>query len=161
VTVSPTACHSVRYHFADDASSDKSPAYWIFRATLRDGSMFAIDPCNAQYSFTTTRERSCGVYPWESYISRLQSISGNPVDIHSHDFHAAKHMVKPVGNIKDGQQNISVDADVRSTAESMAIGALSVGYRKLPLKTQLYLGDLMARNSNQTKHEEAVSLFKS
>jgi hypothetical protein len=159
VNVKPTASRSVRYHVEDDASSDKSPIYWIFRATLRDGSMFAIDPCNAQYSFTTAEERNSGVFPWDYCIDRL-SLTGDPGVVHELGFHAPDKKAYPVGNIEDGQRDIFVDADIRSTSESMASGALAVGCTTLSSKTQLSLSGIMASTSNQTKHKEDISLFK-
>jgi hypothetical protein len=161
VTVDPTAAFSVRFGPDDETSSDEPPSYWIFRATLRDGSMFAIDPCNAQYSFTTAEERNCGVFPWETYLSRLSLESGAPVSIQSLGSHAPNPDVSPVGNIEDGKRGIFIDADIRLTAELLATripaytcATLSTG------PTKLTLVKLMARDSNQTEHAANVSIFK-
>lgn len=161
MTVDPTAPHSVRFGPLDDASSDKSPTSWIFRATLRDGSMFAIDPCNARYSFTTAEERKCGVFPWNSYMSRLSLASGAPVSIQSLGSHTPNSNASPVGNIEDGKRNIFVDADIRLTAELLASGIPAYTCATLSTgPTKLTLNKLMARNSNHTAHAANFSIFK-
>ena len=123
--------------------------------------MFAIDPCNAQYSFTTAEERNCGVFPWDSYVSRLPLASGAPVSVQSLGFYTPSPDTSPVGDIEDGKKNIFVDADIRLTAELTASGIPA--YTCATLSTdpaKLTLDKLMARNSNQAAHAANVSIFK-
>lgn len=120
--------------------------------------MFAIDPCNAQYSFTTVQERICGVFPWNSYLSRLSLASGAPVSIEPLGSHAPRPSATPVGDIEDGQRHIFVDTDIRSTAEMMASGRLAKACVTLP--TTLTLDKLMARNSKQIEYAANASVFK-
>jgi hypothetical protein len=53
---------------------------WILRATLRDGSTFAIDVCNAQYAASTPEDAFCGVFPWEQYMERLSVAKSDIID---------------------------------------------------------------------------------
>lgn len=122
--------------------------------------MFAIDPCNAQYSFSTTQERNCGVFPWQSYLSRLSLSGGAPTNVQRLGFHAPSPTIYPVGKLADGQRNIFVDADIRSTAESMAPGTLCAVCVTLPMLNTLTLEKLMARASSQAEHAADVGIFK-
>lgn len=137
---------------------------WVFRTTLlRSGSTFAIDPCNAQYTCTTTGERNCGVFKWSWYLFRLSSMffqfpSGN--DIQGFRSHLPRGDVHPVGTIKAAQKNDFVDGDIRSTAESMASSCLTLACATLPIKTTLSLKKLMARNTSDAQHAEHVKIFK-
>lgn len=158
VTIDPQASRSVRFGPLDEAASDKSPTYWIFRATLRDGSMFAIDPCNAQYSFTTAQERNCGVFPWNSYLSRLSLASGAPVSIQPLGSHAPSPNATPIGNIEDGKRHIFVDADIRSTAESM--GSKRIVKACITMPATLTLDQVLAHKSNQIEYAANVRAFK-
>lgn len=158
VTIDPKAPRSVRFAQLDISASNKSPSYWIFRVTLRDDSVFAIDPCNAQYSCATTQERNCGVFPWASYLSRLSV--ADLVEVQGLRYHAPKNEVSPVGNIEDGKANIFVDADIRSSAESMASSSLTVAGVDLQFNWNSSLGRLMARSSNHQEFAANVQIFK-
>jgi hypothetical protein len=125
---------------------------------LKDGSTFAIDPCNAQYSFTTIQERNCGVFPWNSYLSRLSLASGAPVSIQPLGSHAPSPNVPPIGNIEDGKRHIFVDADIRSTAESM--GSRRIVKACVTMPATLTLDKLMAHKSKQIEYASNVSAFK-
>lgn len=158
VTVDPKAPHSVRFAPLDISASNKSLIYWIFRVTLRDGSVFAFDPCNAQYSCTTIQERKCGVFPWESYLSRLSVTS--LIEVQGFLFNAPKGEVYPVGNIKDGKANVFLDADIRSTAEWMASSFFTCVSAGLQFKANRSLGQLMARSSSHQEFAANAQLFK-
>lgn len=160
VTIEPRAPLSVRFASLDFTSSNKSPTYWIFRAKLSDGSEFAIDPCNAQYSFTSAQERNCGVFSWQSYLNRLSITVSAISDIQDLRSHAPKRDVYPVGSIKDGEKDVFIDADFRSTAELMASSSLAVACGTLRYKTKSSLKQLMARSLTQREHAEHVSLIK-
>jgi hypothetical protein len=80
--VSEVAIRPKARRFAQFVARD--PAYttgsvcWVLRATLRDGSTFAIDVCNAQYAASTPEDALCGVFPWEQYMQRL-SVSDSDI----------------------------------------------------------------------------------
>ena len=136
----------------------------MFRATLlRDGSSFAIDPCNAQWMCTTIEERKCGLFHWGAYLQRLSMKSfEHPAgtDIQGLRSHAPKSAVYPVGNIRDADKNTFVDTDVKSTAESMASSSLVIACVTLSFKTKLSLKKLKARTSSDAEHAEDVKFFK-
>jgi hypothetical protein len=148
----------------DGTSLNRPPIYWIFRATLlRDGTSFAIDPCNAQYMCTTAEERKCGVFYWGLYLYRLSSMFFQypaGADIQGFRSHLPRNDVYPVGNISDAQKNIFVDTDIRSTAEQMASSSLTIACATLSFKTKLSLKRLMARTSSDAQHAEDVKVFK-
>jgi hypothetical protein len=158
VTIDSKAPRSVRFTSLDTLTPIKSPACWIFRATLRDGSIFAIDPCNAQYKFTTSQDRTRGVFPWKSYLDRL-SVTG-PVKVDSILSHAAKGEVFPEGSLGQGNANIFLDADIRSSADCLASSACKVISVGLQYRQGLSMKKLMARSSTHLEHAEHVKLFK-
>lgn len=120
--------------------------------------MFAIDPCNAQYSFTTAQERNCGVFPWKSHLSRLSLSSGDPVSIQPLGSHAPSPNAVPIGNIEDGKRHIFVDTDIRSTAELM--GSRRIVEACITMPATLTLDKLMAHKSKQMEYAADVSAFK-
>jgi hypothetical protein len=120
--------------------------------------MFAIDPCNAQYSFTTVQERNGGVFPWDFFLNRLSLASGAPVSIQSLGSHAPSPTAPPIGNIEDGKRHIFVDADIRSTAELMMSRRIVEACVTMP--ATLTLDKLMAHKSKQIEYASNVSAFK-
>jgi hypothetical protein len=70
--IRPQARRYARFVPQLSASSADPPVTWLFRATLRDGSTFAIDVCNAQYTASTVEDTHCGVFPWDQYMERLR-----------------------------------------------------------------------------------------
>lgn len=164
MTFHPVARPSVSFAPFDGTSPYRPGTYWIFRATLlRDGTSFAIDPCNAQWMCTTTEERKCGLFHWASYLQRLSTKSFEhpaDTDIQGLRSHAPKSDVYPVGNIRDARNNIFVDTDIKSTAESMASSSLVIACVTLSFKTKASLKRLMARTSSDAQHAEDVKVFK-
>lgn len=182
VIIDPGAPRSVRFDWFDSSSSTRSPRrppskkhdsssfkepdppkppiYWIFRATLRDGSQFAIDTCNAQYTFTTKQERSHGVFPWDSYLRRLGVPADAPLHVHEITFHKPKGTVHPVGTLKEGRADFFHDEDIRSTAESMIATQLFATARDLILTHELLLTNIMDRKFNRQAHTNHAIVFK-
>ena len=138
----------------------KPPIFWIFRATLSDGSQFAIDPCNAQYSFTTKKERSHGVFPWEPYLRRLEVPTDDPLEVHELKYHEPRGSVHPAGSLRRGRANIFANKDIRSTAESIAATYLSAIASHLILTQDLLLTTIMDRKSNRQAHTNHVRAFR-
>jgi len=182
VIIDPRAPRSVRLGWFDSSSSKRSapsdqsnrspsnerdysssnespPTYWIFRATLSDGSQFAIDPCNAQYSFTTQQDRIRGVFPWNSYLGRLMVPSDAPLDAHELTFHKPKGKVHPAGTLEEGRSNLFADQDIRSTAESCTATKLFATARDLAITHDLLLVDIMDRSSNRQVYESQARVF--
>lgn len=182
VIVNPSAPRSVRLDWFDSSSSErpprrsssdqldpfafeepdppKPPIFWIFRATLIDGSQFAIDPCNAQYSFTTKQERSRGVFPWDAYLRRLEVPADVPLDVHELTFHEVKGTVDPVGTLQQGRAHVFADEDIRSTAESIAATYFFATARDLVLTQDMLLTQFMARSSNRQVYANHARAFK-
>jgi hypothetical protein len=139
----------------------------IFRATLRNGQVFAVDPRNAMYNFTTTAEHERGVFEWNSYMDRL--LVANRAAIEVQPLGSLPPNPVPFGNLADGQAGIFVNADVTSTAESKAFSALfTLGEAlkrqlpvSLPLKNyQTSFARLMSRFSTDDEHTSEVSAFR-
>lgn len=181
VNIDPRAPRSVRLDWFDSASSrrpsirppadqhnsspsnkspPKPPPFWIFRATLSDGSQFAIDPCNAQYSFTTRKDRSRGVFPWDSYLGRLMVPDDGPFNTYGLTHRRPNARTPPTGTLKEGRANFFRDEDIRSTAECAASAQLDVTARTLVLSHDLQLTDIMARSSNGQVFAEYVEIYK-
>jgi hypothetical protein len=160
VTIDPRAQHSVRLDPLDKTSSNTSQACWIFRAKLKDGSMFAIDPCNAQYSFTTSQERNCGVFPWESYLNRL-SVPGI-VAVQHLCYHTPNMGYSPVGSIEEGLANNFADVDIRNAAETLASAGCSsqTTLKVLQSVSRLSPEKLMHRDSSNAEYAANVEVFK-
>lgn len=138
----------------------KPPIYWIFRATLSNGSQFAIDPCNAQYSSTTKKERSHGVFPWDSYLRRLNVPTDAPLEVHELKYHEPKGTDHPAGSLRRGRANIFANKDIRSTAESIAATYLSAIASHLILTQDLLLTTVMDRKSNRQAHANHARAFR-
>jgi hypothetical protein len=182
VIIDPRAPRSVRLDWFDGSSSQrgprrpppvqvnpssskkpkppKPPIYWTFRATLSDGSQFAIDPCNAQYSFTTKQERSRGVFPWDSYLGRLEVPVDVPFDVHELTFHKPKGTAHPVGTLEQGRSNFFLDEDIRSTAESIAATYIFATARDLTLTQDMLMTQIMDRSSNRQVYANHARAFK-
>jgi hypothetical protein len=122
--------------------------------------MFAIDPCNAQYSFTTSRERNCGVFPWESYLGRLSVTDIG--EVHGLCYHKPILSIHQVGSLEEGQADIFADADIRHVAESLPSTACKSKMLAARLQSDhgLSLESLMSRSSNNGEYAANVKLFK-
>jgi hypothetical protein len=122
--------------------------------------MFAIDPCNAQYSFTTSQERNCGVFPWESYLNRL-SVPGI-VAVQDLCYHTPNMGYSPVGSIEEGLANSFADVDIRNAAETLASAGCSskTTLKVLQSDSRLSREKLMHRSSDNAKYAADVEVFK-
>jgi hypothetical protein len=158
VGIRPMASRYVKVVQQDEESSNMTPlsSTLIFRATLRNGQMFAIDPRSSVYNFTTTAEHEHGVFEWELYMEHLQIADRTTIPV-------------PSGNLADGQAGNFLNADIRSTAEMKAVTVfimLGEGLREqlpafLPLENyQTTFAKLMRRSSNHREHASEVYAFK-
>jgi hypothetical protein len=169
VGVRPTASRYMRVVSKDETISDtdSTSSIAIFRATLRNGQMFAVDPRNAMYNFTTTAEHEHGVFEWNSYMECLLVADRVPIGVLPLE-RLPQHPV-PLGNLANGHAGNFVTADIRFIAESKAISVfvtLGEGLRWqlpgfLPLENyQTSFAKLMRRSSTNDEHKIEVSAFK-
>jgi len=61
----------VRFTSQEFPVGDIDGTHTLFRVTLKDGSAYAIDLCNAQYRMTTALEHEHAMFPWDGYLERL------------------------------------------------------------------------------------------
>ena len=173
VAVLPLASKYVRFVPQAESASNSASASSVFRATLRNGHMFAIDPCNAQYNFTTRVEHGHGVFEWNSYMERLLVADKNAGEVRFLDLNQIRFPSTAVfGNLADGQAGNFVDADIKSTAETrlhsilMVFGAvLGARFGSEPMTFQdltcyTTLAKLTSRSSTDHDHAEEVVAFK-
>lgn len=144
------------------AAGAKSPKEsWIFCATLRDGSQFAIDLCNAQYNMTTAQEHTSGVFPWEQYMQRLAIPGGIPVKT-QHLVYCFTDSVaaKFKGTAQDADAGRFVEEDLRIAAQVRASGTLNITLMALPLSNKMgyTLAQLMSLKS--AEFDIAAAKFK-
>jgi hypothetical protein len=170
VGVRPMASRYVRFVPQAETAANSLPVCKIFRATLRNGQMFAIDPCNAQYNFSTSAEHGHGVSEWDSYIERLLIADRDTIDVKPTNFgHFLPAMITS-GTLADAQAGNFLDADIKATAEMKAhsnlmtlgtiIGAQGVPF-PLPGQPSLTtLPKLMSRSSTDHEHAKEVAGFK-
>ena len=127
--------------------------------------MFAVDPRNAMYNFTTTAELEHGVFEWNSYMERLLVADRVPIGVLPLG-RLPQHPV-PLGNLADAGNFVT--ANIRFITESKAISVfitLGEGLRWqlpgfLPLENyQTSFAKLMSRSSTNDEHKIEVSAFK-
>jgi hypothetical protein len=169
VGIRPMASRYVKVVQQDEESSNMTPlsSTLIFRATLRNGQMFAIDPRSSVYNFTTTAEHEHGVFEWELYMEHLQIADRTTIEVLP--LRRVPLLPVPSGNLADGQAGNFLNADIRSTAEMKAVTVfimLGEGLREqlpafLPLENyQTTFAKLMRRSSNHREHASEVYAFK-
>jgi hypothetical protein len=168
VGIRPTASRYMKFVTDDETGSGTIlNLIGIFRATLRNGQVFALDPRNAIYNFTTTAEHEHGVFEWNSYMERLLVADSAAVNVQPLG-RFPPHPV-PHGTFADGQAGKFAIADIRFTAEMKAVCffvTLGEGLRRQP---QMFLPlenchtsfvKLMNRSSTDDEHASEVSAFK-
>lgn len=133
---------------------------WLFCATLRDGSKFAIDVCNAQYTVNTSEDANCGVFPWEQYMTRLSVSHGDLVSEQDLGFCLnTPYSADPTGTARAVEAGILTLEDEQCVAEIFASSVTTVSPMVLSFKhdglTLTKLLDLPASG-----HEEGVVIFK-
>ena len=168
VGIRPTASRYMRFVTDDETGSETAlNVIDIFRATLRNGQVFAIDPRKAMYKFTATTEHEHGVFEWDSYMERLLVDDRVAIDVQP----LRRFPPHPVtqGNSADGLSGKFAITDIRFTAEMKAICffvTLGEGLRRQP---QMFLplenchtsfAKLMNRSSTNDEHASEVSAFK-
>jgi len=167
--IRPTASEYMRVVREDEnvlntASTDRT---LIFRATLRNGEVFAIDPRNAMYSFTTTAEHEHGVFQWDSYMERLLVADVTAID--TQPLRGFPPPPLPQGNLADGQAGKFVKSDIRATAQmkvlcvflTLAKGLSGQPGFFLPLQNcPSTFAKLLSRSSTVSEHASQVLAFK-
>jgi hypothetical protein len=168
-SICPTASHYMRAiqegkNVSGTAPTDKT---LIFRATLRNGEVFAIDPRNAIYNFTTTAQHEHGVFQWDSYMERLLVADSTAID--TQPLRGLPPYPLPHGNLADGQAGKFVAADITATAEmkvlctflTLAKGLSGQPTSFLPLQNcPTTFAKLLSRSSTASEHASQVSAFK-
>lgn len=167
VGIRPAASQYMKVVIDDETGSETAPKLTgIFRATLKNGQVFAIDPRNAMYKFTTTTEHEHGVFEWDSYMERLLVDDRVAIDVQP----LRRFPPHPVtqGNLADGLSGKFAITDIRFTAEMKAVCffvTLGEGLRRQP---QMFLPlenchtsfvKLMNRSSTDDEHASEVSAF--
>ena len=123
--IRPQARRYARFVPQLSASSADPTITWLFRATLRDGSTFAIDVCNAQYTASTVEDTHCGVFPWDQYMERLRvEVGGAFVGL---GFCATRRTrTDMTGTVEDVASGIFTAADKQTVAEVLAMSIIAV-----------------------------------
>lgn len=166
VGVRPTASRYVKFIPQDETAQNMASTCYIFRATLRNGQMFALDPCNAQYNFTTAAERGHGIFEWDSYMDRLLVANRAAIDVQPLYFRAPPAPLS--GNFRDAQAGIFVDTDIKAAAETRAYsnlvtflaclrGVLAPRPLPLPEESYLTLTQLMSFSSIDYENKRCVA----
>lgn len=168
VGIRPTASRYMKFVTDDETGSGTIlNLIGIFRATLRNGQVFAIDPRNAIYNFTTTAEHENGVFEWNSYMKRLLIADSAAVNVQPLG-RFPPHLV-PHGTLADGQSGKFTIANIRFTAEMKAVCIFVTLGEGLRRKPQMFLplenchtsfAKLMNRSSTGDEHASEVSAFK-
>jgi len=133
---------------------------WIFRATLKDGSAFAIDVCNAQYTVNTPEDADRGVFPWEQYLTRLRVAPGDVLDEQALGSRVKIRYTETLtGTVEELQAGIITPEDKQNVAEhvAMAVG-LVASTNMLPEHGGLTVPKLIGLPS--PGHEEGLNKFK-
>jgi hypothetical protein len=167
-SIQATASWYMRTISKDKTVSEATPTppVLIFRATLRNGEMFALDPRNAMYNSTTTAEHEHGTFQWDSYMDRLLVTDRAALDVQP--LRRLPPYPEPHGNLADGQANIFVWTDIRATAEMKVLcmfTTLDDGLRGhpqsfLPLTDyQTTFAKLLSRSSSDDDHASQVFAF--
>ena len=142
----------------------------MFRETLRNGQMFAVDLCNAQYNFTTRAEHEHGIFEWDSYMERLLIADRTAIDVQPMIFDLIRVPSIPLsGTLADGLAGIFVEADIKSSAETKAhryittlgtvIGAQGTPFPVPGTKSYTTMRKLMNRSSTDHEHAKEVVGF--
>jgi hypothetical protein len=133
VAIRPRAHRFTRFVSRISIPGQDTSICWLLRATLRDGSTFAIDVCNAQYAGNTTEDSGCGVFPWGPYMERLSASQGNVVSEQALEFcSTVVYNYSMTGNLGDVRAGRLTVADKRSLSEFMVSKATSSSHRTLP-----------------------------
>ena len=135
VLIVPKACYFTRFISRVDFPGNDPGICWLLRATLRDGSEFAIDVCNAQYAINTAEDSNCGVFPWEPYMERLSVSNRGSVEGCDLGFCWKGGGGDPTGSVED-IKNGSLTAEDKQFAGTLmvscAIERISITPGKLP-----------------------------
>jgi hypothetical protein len=149
-------------HFVPrSASSSADPSVgWLFCATLSDGSKFAIDVCNAQYTVNTSEDPVCGVFPWEQYMERLSVTHG---DLVGHQYLGYcldnRYTAGMTGTARDVQAGIFTLKDKECVAGIFATGTYTLTSAVLHLKNGgLTMSNLVGLPTSG--YEERLNIFK-
>jgi hypothetical protein len=90
---------------------------WVFRATLSDGSAFAIDVCNAQYGVSSPEDADRGVFPWGQYMERLSVSHGDLIKEQALEVcFQAQTKAGLTGNVADVQAGVLTAEDKQAVA---------------------------------------------
>ena len=168
VGIRPTVSRYMKF-VTDDETGSETALYLIgiFRATLRNGQVFAVDPRNAMYNLTTTAEHEHGVFEWNSYMERL--LVADRTAANARPLGRLPSQPVPHGTLADGQEGNFAIADIMLTAELKAVCifiALGEGLGRqsqmfLPLKNcHTSFAKLMNRSSTDDDHASEIPAFK-
>jgi hypothetical protein len=160
MAIRPKARRSVRFVPRGSSSSVDQSVGWLFCAILSDGSKFAIDVCNAQYTVNTADDAVCGVFPWEPYMRRLSVAHG---DIVAHQYLSYcldnRYSAGLTGTAKDVEAGIFTAEDKEGAAEICATAVHTIVSVVMELKHGgLTITKLMGLPASG--YEEGVNSFK-
>ena len=158
VAIRPRVRRLTRFVSRISVPGEDTSISWLFRATLRDGSSFAIDVCNAQYSVNSLEDADRGVFPWEQYMERLSVTHGDLVREQALEACLRAQMTADLtGTVADVQAGILTAHDKQTVARVFVSTLAMFSVITLPLNG-LTLTELMGRSS--PGFDEGVKSFK-
>ena len=159
VAIRPRVRRLTRFVSRISVPGEDTSISWLFRATLRDGSSFAIDVCNAQYSVNSSEDADRGVFPWEQYMERLSVSHGDFVREQTLEACLRAQMTADLtGTVADVQAGILTAHDKQIVARVFVSTLVMLTLTTLPCLYGLTLTELMGRPS--PGFDEAVKTFK-
>jgi hypothetical protein len=162
VAVRPRAQRFTRFVSRISVPGHDKSICWLFRATLKDGSTFAIDVCNAQYTVNTSEDSGCGVFPWKSYMERLSVSKGDLMNEQALGFcYTVRYNAGLTGNLEDARAGRLTVADKQCLSEFMVSKAAQGTSRTMPCDVdaaKLTLDKLLRLPSSA--YDEGVKRFR-
>jgi hypothetical protein len=158
IVVRTTARHKVKFVPQEAAIYKDTTTLYLFSVVLRDGMQWALDPCNAQYCFTTPLQHECGFLPWDEYMINL---GVSPGYVHSQPLLtyklAAIDLIRagflPKGKLgRCSPDRLHVMAEIRAISVNEAI----LDY--FPVKTRCTW--VLFSNLPQDEYDRAVACFE-
>lgn len=144
-----------------NTSLSKGSTSWVFRATLPDGSKFAIDLCNAQYSTTTAEQRYRAIFPWDEYLQRLEVPNGPPLDTQPLEYCITKIRGGPLkGSVNSAKAGIFVEEDVRAHIHSLSASANVVASNDKLIMPLPKLDSVVGPASEERDYKLALEKYK-
>lgn len=113
----------MRFNPQNGPASENDGTYCAFRVTLRDGSTYAIDLCNAQYQTTTVLEHEHAIFPWDAYLERLSVSESDLLDTKpalstASTVCCTETYLIPSGRLEDMEASIYLREDVQVSTEA-------------------------------------------